>query len=190
MTKKQHKDYRYIEGLMQHNYQVVEEIYAKHSKAIVKLVCQNSGTKDDAKDVIQESLIIIYQKAKQIDFNLTSNFSTFFYGVCRNVWWRTLKKNKYKISDIEGEIHLVDDININKEIDEKERYQFYLKKLNELTDGCRQILQLHFDGKKIKEIVNIMGLSSVSYASKRKHKCKARLIELIETDASFLEYTL
>jgi RNA polymerase sigma factor (sigma-70 family) len=190
MIQKHSKDYKFIEGLMQNDYKIIEEIYSKYSKAIVKLVCQNNGTKDDAKDVIQESLIIIYQKAKKENFVLTSNFFTFFYGVCRNVWWRTLKKNKYKTTGIEGEIQLVDDIDISKEINMKERYQFYLKKLNELSDGCRQILQLHFDGKKMKEIVEIMGLSSVNYGSKRKHKCKARLIDLIETDIDFSEFKL
>ena len=144
MVQKHSKDYKYIKGLLQNDYQIIEEIYAKYSKAIVKLVCQNKGTKDDAKDVIQESLVIIYQKAKKSDFTLTSSFFSFFYGVCRNVWWRILRKNKYETVDIESDIQLVDDSNINKELVEKERYQFYLKKLNELSEGCRKILQLHY----------------------------------------------
>lgn len=187
MNKKD-KDYRYIKGLIQHDHKIIEEIYAKYSKAILKMTRQNNGSNDDAKDVIQESLIIIYQKAKKGDFVLTSSFFSFFYGVCRNVWLKTLRKNKYKTTEIKGDTMLIDDINISEELNNKQRYEFYIKKLNELGEGCRQILQLHFDGKKIKEIVRIMGLSGERYASSRKHKCKNQLIKLIEKDTIFSEF--
>ncbi len=187
MNKKD-KDYKYIKGLIEHDYQIIEEIYAKYSKAIVKLTRQNNGTKEDAKDVIQESLVIVYQKAKKPDFKLTSSFFSYFYGICRNVWWRTLRKNKTKTTAIEGDILLIDDINISEELSNKERYDFYLTKLNKLGEGCYKLLQLHFDGKKIKEIVQIMGLSGERYASTRKHKCKKQLIKLIEKDPNFSDF--
>jgi RNA polymerase sigma factor (sigma-70 family) len=191
MTKTKHKEYRYIAGLIQHDSRTIEEIYAKYSKAIVKLVQQNNGTKDDAKDVLQEALVVIYQKVKYTDFELTSSFFSFFYAVCRNVWWRMLKKNKnnYKNLSIEGDILLVDDINISEELSKKERYEFYIQKLKKLGEGCQRLLELHFDGKKMPEIVQILGLSSVRYAASRKYKCKQQLVKLIENDANFSEFT-
>ncbi|MFN0012903.1 MAG: RNA polymerase sigma factor, partial [Saprospiraceae bacterium] len=42
------------------------------------LVLKNSGTEDDAKDVFQDAVMVVYDKAGQADFTLTSRFSTFF----------------------------------------------------------------------------------------------------------------
>ena len=188
MLEQQHADQFYIDGLIKGDTVILNKIYDKYSSAIFKLVQQHNGTIDDAKDVIQEALIVIYKKAKHTDFRLTSNFFTFFYAVCRNIWFKTLRKQKHKIDNIDGDLGLVDNANIEESIFMKERHQFYLKKLKELSAGCRQILQLHIDGKKIKEIVQIMGFSSVNYASKRKSKCKEQLVNRISEDADFVEF--
>jgi len=187
-AQQQHADQFYIDGLIKGDTVILNKIYEKYSSAIFKFVQQNNGTIDDAKDVIQESLIVIYKKVKHTDFELTSNFFTFFYAICRNIWFKILRKQKHKIDDVDGDLGLADNANIEESIFMKERHQFYLKKLKELSASCRQILQLHIDGKKIKEIVQIMGFSSVNYASKRKSKCKEQLVNRISEDADFVEF--
>lgn len=188
MPTEQHADQFYIDGLIKGDTTILTKIYEKYSSAIFKFVQQNSGTIDDAKDVIQESLIVIYKKVKHTDFELTSNFFTFFYAICRNIWFKMLRKRKHKMDDVDGDLGLADNANIEEAIFMKERHRFYLSKLNELSVGCRQILQLHIEGKKIKEIVQIMGFSSVNYASKRKSKCKEQLVNRISGDADFVEF--
>jgi RNA polymerase sigma factor (sigma-70 family) len=183
-----HPDYKYIQGIASSDSKVLDEIYIKYSKAILKLVVDNNGTTDDAKDVIQESLIIIYKKAKKGDFQLTSSFLTYFYAVARHVWWKMLKKKRTNGVSIHENLALIDDNNVEEVILYSEKHNFYLNKLKELSEGCRQILELYIAGKKMKEVVVIMGFKSVGYARKRKFKCKEQLMNLIEKDSKYSEF--
>ena len=188
MAHQQHPDQRYLQGIVDGDSSVIEEIYSKFSASILKLVQQNNGTMEDARDVFQESIIILLKKAKKGDFYLTSSFLTYFYAVCRNVWWKMLKKNHNNTVTIEPELGLMDSSDIEADVLKRERHQFYLKKLETLSASCRQVLELHIQGKRIREIVQIMGFSSEGYARKRKFKCKEQLLNRIKQDALYAEF--
>ncbi len=190
MAQLEHKDQKYLEGIKNGDSKILEEIYVNYAPAILKLVKQNNGTAEDARDVIQESLIIVLKKVRNSDLKLTSTFLTYFYSICRHVWWKMLKKNKRTTVTIEGELGLIDSTDIEKEIIQRERHQFYLKKMEELSAGCRQILRLYIEGKRMKEIVAIMGFKSEGYARKRKFKCKEKLLNRIKNDAYYVEHYL
>lgn len=189
-TEKHHADQRYITGIAAGDAQILDEIYVNYSKAIFKLVQKNNGTLEDAKDVIQESLIVIYKKAKQSELVLTSSFLSFFYGVCRRVWWRILRNRKGKMTPISEELDLVDELDIEQAILRRERHEFYLEKLKELSAGCRQILQLYIEGKTAREIIKVMGFTSENYVRKRKYKCKEQLLNRVKRDAKYKELML
>lgn len=188
MAQSLHPDHVYIKGIASSDTRILEEIYQKYSKAIIKLVLDNNGTTDDAKDVIQESLIVIYKKSQDKDFQLTSSFLTYFYSIAKHVWWKMLKKNQTNGVTIDENLGLIDDSNVESAILKREKHNFYLSKLTALSDGCRQLLQYYTEGKKVKEIVKLMGFSSEGYARKRKFKCKEQLIKLIKKDSRYLEF--
>lgn len=190
MVKSQHPDSIYVRGIASGDSKILEEIYQKYSKPILKFVRNNNGTLDDAKDVIQESLIIIFKKAQNEDFKLTSSFLTYFYAVSKNVWWKILEKNRVKGVSIDENLVLIEDSNIETAMIKRERHNFYLNKLKELGNQCRQLLQYHTEGKKMKEIVRLMDFSSEGYARKRKFQCKAKLIKLIKEDQKYQEFIL
>ncbi|MGB0985402.1 MAG: RNA polymerase sigma factor, partial [Saprospiraceae bacterium] len=188
MAQSPHPDNIYIKGIASNSSKILEEIYQKYSKAIIKLVIDNNGTIDDAQDVIQESLIVIYKKSKDKDFQLTSSFLTYFYAIARHVWWKMLKKKKVNGVSIDENLGLIEESNIESAILERERHTFYLSKLERLGDQCKQLLQYHTAGKKVKEIVQLMGFSSEGYARKRKFKCKEKLIKMIKEDQKYQEF--
>lgn len=189
MTKRKESDLQYIKGVLEGDSKILEEIYKEFGDAIFKMVVNNKGTTDDVQDVMQEGIIIIYKNAKKDNFRLTSSFFTYFYAICRNVWWKILKQNtKHTVTFID-QMELIDDTNIEEAIIERERHQFYMKKLSELSASCRQILELQMSGKRMKEIVKIMGFKSEGYARKRKYQCKENLLSRIKQDVRFAELT-
>lgn len=188
MIQTPHADQRLIEGIAKGDYKILEEIYSKYSTAILKMVREKNGTPDDAKDVMQEGLIIIYKKSRDADFTLTSSFFTFFYSVCRNIWWRMLQKNsKKQLDSIDDNLHIDSDVDIEKEILETERHQFYLQKMKELSAGCRKLLELFLEGKTMREITSLLNFGSEGYARKRKYKCKEQLLNRVKKDSNFEE---
>ena len=51
-----------LEGIRQHNTDVLKFIYRSYYPQIQHLVVTNSGNDDDAQDIYQDALIVIYKK--------------------------------------------------------------------------------------------------------------------------------
>ena len=172
MTNKQHADQRIIKGIVEGNSTILQEIYSQYIKSSMDFVRKNGGTTQDAEDVVQEGLIVIFKKSRRGELQLTCSFSTYLFSVCRFIWWKKVKKRGHNTGTINENWELIDDNNIVAAVEKRERHQFYLSKLEELSASCRQILQLHIEGKKIAYVTKIMGFKTEGYTRKHKSRCK------------------
>ena len=57
----------------------------------------NNGDEDDAKDVYQEGIIIVYNKIKSGDFELTSKLKTYIYSYQPELLEMLIQQNKKRI---------------------------------------------------------------------------------------------
>ena len=151
------------------------------------MIINNSGSQEDAKDVFQESIIVIYRKVKeQSHFLLSSSFKTFMYSIARNIWLKNLRARKYegqKIMDQQKYIELKDEpFKISNEDLKMRLYQKYFKKLPE---DCQNILRLSASDIPQKEISEALGFKSENYVKKRKHGCRDKLISMIKEDPQY-----
>ena len=55
-------------------------------------ILNNNGTYDDARDIFQEAMITLYEKAKSESFVLTSQIKTYIYSVCKRLWLKRLQQ--------------------------------------------------------------------------------------------------
>ena len=53
-------------------------------------ILNNSGTSDDAKDIFQEAMIVLYEKVRSGSFELNCQIKTYVYSVCRRLWLKRL----------------------------------------------------------------------------------------------------
>lgn len=149
-------------------------------------VQKNSGTEQDAKDLFQEALIVLYRKVYDPAFHLSSTVETFIFAVGKKKWLYELRKRKKNVSIMEA-IDESNNYDINEILHEKEKIELYLKHFKNLTEGCGNILTLAFKGMKMKNIANELNFGSEGYARKRKHECQEKLINLIKEDPLFGE---
>ena len=77
--KKLHEDQKYIDGLADNNAFIIQAIYDKFAPKVINYIKQNSGDAYDAQDVIQETIITIYNQAKQKKLQLTCPFDAYFF---------------------------------------------------------------------------------------------------------------
>ena len=109
-----------IDGILNGSSVVLDRLYQLYFPMVVKLVTRNNGTEDDAKDIFQEALMVLYDKIQRKDLTLSSSFKTYLYAVCKNLWLKSLyKKDRYmySISDLEDSMLLEEDISIHAEAD-------------------------------------------------------------------------
>lgn len=148
------------------------KLYSGYPK-VEKLILSKGGTKDDAQDVFQEALIILYKKVTTTDFNLTSKLSTYLYSVSRFLWKDQLIKLK-KIQATNMEVDL-----LSTELDELEKIkenEIKLKQvetiLTTISKKCQEILELfYYRSFSMKEIAKKMSYTSERIARTQKYKC-------------------
>lgn len=175
-----------LKGIREKDNKVLYYIYQESYPAIKKHIVNNSGNAQDAKDIFQDAIVIIYNKCNKNDFNLDCDFSTYLYSVCKLLWLKELKKKKDEKSN-NKEFHdflkYQDDIIDSDGVSEK--YAIYYKYINKLDYDCQKILRLFYDGVKVEEIVNIMGYKNEHIARSKKFKCKEKLLKWIRKDPNF-----
>jgi RNA polymerase sigma factor (sigma-70 family) len=177
-----------LNGILRNDTIVLQYIYKNFYSKINFFIKKNNGDDDDANDVFQEAIIIIYRKLKANDLVLDCTFETYLYSVCRFLWLKQLEKRKLEKEKIKDNHEFNDDIyddGLEKVVDLNDRYKLFQKHFTNLGKDCQKILQLYFDKVPLKNIAQIMGFKSEKYAKKRKFKCKEYLIKSIKQD---LEY--
>lgn len=172
---------RYINALLNGNDVVIKEIYSKIYPKIVSYVVSNKGGKDDALDVFQDALmyIIITQKEKR---TVILSFEAYLFVICKNIWKKKLKNEVIK-TDV---VTLVNkDIDMATFILEQKSFDFYISKFNLLSENCKEILSVYFNGATYEDILLEYAYSTINTVRQRVFKCRAKLIELIKEDKEF-----
>ncbi len=178
-----------LNGILRNDTIVLQSIYKNFYSKINFFIKKNNGDDDDANDVFQEAIIIIYRKLKANDLVLDCTFETYLYSVCRFLWLKQLERRKLEKEKIKDNHEYNDDIyddGLEKVVDLNERYRLFQKHFSNLGKDCQKVLQLYFDKVPLKNIAQIMGFKSEKYAKKRKFKCKEYLIKSVKQD---LEYS-
>lgn len=91
-----HSDQKYIEGLAANNSIIIQEIYKKFVPKVVYYIRNNSGNQDQAQDVVQEVMILLFNQAKANTLELTCPFDAYFFLLCKRKWLNELKKTANK----------------------------------------------------------------------------------------------
>lgn len=169
-----------LRGLANNESKAVETIYKESFNMVQAYVLNNNGSYDDAKDVFQEAMIALYEKAQDKSFVLTSKINTYVYSVCRRIWLKRLQNNGryvYKLDDFEETIPVEDDL----EYLEKSNADFAImdRALNSLGEPCRSLLEGFYIKKMdMQELAKEFGYTNADNAKNQKYKCLMRLKKL------------
>lgn len=186
MNQKQTTD-QLLEGIRQRDRRVLRHIYEAYFPMVSKLIQNNSGSEEDAQDIFQDALSMMYEKIQQDQLHFDCAFKTYLYAVCRNMWLMVLRKKKTEggmIKDTENDE--VMDNSLIQDMTYARRKQVFKSHLENLGDDCQQVLKLFFAGKSLRQIAGQMGFTE-AYAKKRKFVCQQKLIAAIEQDVLFRE---
>ena len=169
------KDSQILIGIKSGDESALDYIYKKNYKMMTRLVINNNGSEDEAKDIYQEAILIFWQKAQKKDFELTSKISTFIYSICQNLWRKELER-KGRLSREMKDGKVVNDF------DKQEREKIINECISSLGDTCRKVLMYYyFDNLSMNDIAIKLGFANADTAKTKKYKCKKELDELIKS---------
>jgi RNA polymerase sigma factor (sigma-70 family) len=186
---KSYSDEQILKGILRHDNLILQYIYKQYYYKVNYFIKKNSGSEDDANDVFQEAIIVIYRKIKENDLVFeASSFQGYLFSVCRFLWLKQLEKRRIENERINDTMPYQEDLydeNLIELVEKNEKYGLYQKHFKTLSTDCQKLLQLFFEKVPLKEIASIMGYKSEKYAKKRKYKCKEILISRIKQDTEF-----
>lgn len=179
-------DQQIIEAIKEHRADKAFVQLYRYFPVVKKMIASCGGSKEDARDVYQEALIILCKKIKEGNFVLSSKLDTYLYSVCNFLWKDELKKQKkQKYVDLVPEVEagLKEELSIT--VEQEQLSKLAEKVVAGLGEKCRDILNLfYFQAISMKEIAKKMGFNSEQAAKNKKYKCleeaKARLNTLKE----------
>jgi RNA polymerase sigma factor (sigma-70 family) len=141
----------------------------------------NSGTADDAKDVFQEALIVVFENIrKDKEFRLVCTMQTYFYSVARIIWIKHLNRIRKNLIKFNEQYEFIEFTEPEPFREHDFRYALYQKVFLDLPEDCQKIVKMSTDGLSSREIALKMGFKSSGYIDKRRHFCKQYLIKLIK----------
>ncbi|MEP6846937.1 MAG: sigma-70 family RNA polymerase sigma factor [Panacibacter sp.] len=169
-----------LRGLVDNDSKAIETIYKENYNMVQAFILNNNGTYDDARDVFQEAMITLYEKAKSESFVLTCQIKTYVYSVCRRLWLKRLQQMGRFVSageNLEETVAVEDDL----EVHEKRNAEFAImeRALGSLGEPCKSLLEAYYIQKKdMTEIAGSFGYTNADNAKNQKYKCLMRLKKL------------
>lgn len=169
-----------LQGLAAHDSDAIERIYRENYSVIQAFIVKNNGYPDDARDVFQEAMIVLFEKVKSDSFVLSCQIKTYLYSVCRRLWLKKLQKqNKFNPSvELMNETIAVEE---EMEVHEKRNENFLLMEgaLGKLGEPCKSLLEaFYLEKKSMPEIAASFGYTNAENAKTQKYKCLMRLKKL------------
>jgi len=173
-------DSEIVFGILNNSENAIKRLYVAYFPMVMQLILNNNGTPDDAKDIYQEAIIVLYNKVKKGDFELNSKLKTFIYSVCRRLWLKRLSQmNRYG-----GDIHDFNDhLPVEDEVEEQGERDIQFTKMQSalqmLGEPCKTIIEdFYIHNRSMQEICESFGYTNAENAKNQKYKCLMRLKKL------------
>lgn len=166
------------------------QLYRRYFPMVLHFVTSNSGSEDEAKDIYQEALIVLYEKVRGGSFELHCQLKTYVYSVGRRLWLKQLAhKSRFMVNDTEQAAtdsdavgQMSDDLTDHEERDRQ--FDLMADSLDRLGEPCRTLLEdFYIRHLSMQDITEKFGYTNADNAKTQKYKCLMRLKRLF-----FAEY--
>lgn len=170
-------DREVVLGILNNSEEALNKLYVGYFPMVLQFILNNNGNEDDAKDVYQEAIIVLYNKIKSGNFELSSKLKTYLYSVSRRIWLKKLAQQSKKtnnISEFENVLVVEDDM----ELHEQKDMQFSKMKiaLESLGEPCKTIVEdFYIHNLSMQAICEKFGYTNTDNAKTQKYKCLQRL---------------
>lgn len=150
-------------------------LYDDFYPALVVYASTFVASDEAAEDIVQELFITMWEK--QVTFISYFAFKTYLYKFVKNA-----ALNYLKHQDVEGRYaEYVKEVSLEEELDEselnrEEEYRLLFQAIDELPPRCREIFLMSLEGKKNKEIAELLQVS-IDTVKTQKMRAMQRLRE-------------
>jgi RNA polymerase sigma factor (sigma-70 family) len=168
----------------------LQYLYDVSLKKVRHYITSNNGSKEDANDIFQDTVIVLFNQIRSNKFNEASSIDAFMYSVARNLWIDKVRRDKkmtrYDSPDQFASIS--DNQNLLDDLIKKEKSAAMKQVFDKLDEKCQKILSyVIYEKRSMKEIAELMGYNSDDVAKTNHYRCKGYLTKLVKSDPSLIK---
>lgn len=170
------------------NDKALKHLYKDPLRKIRKYILQNSGSIEDADDVFQDALVVLFHYVKTGKYKKEYDLDGFLYRVAKNSWVDLMRKKQRMVKngligyDIGDEVDHLDDLI------KEEKLSTFRMLFNKLEENCRTILTyVIFDKKSMKEIAVLLSLKDDNVAKNQHYRCKKYFSKILADNQEALQ---
>lgn len=161
--------------------QATEQVYKHHGKVITAWIQNHGGSSSDAADILQEAMVVLYEKSQHEDFRLTCKIGTYLFAIGKHLWYKKLQKQQRQpgilpesAGDDDTDWAYEEDIKTHEE--RELHYEQLNNALEQIGEPCRSLLKAFYHkDKSMQEIAQEFGYTNPDNAKTQKYKCLNRL---------------
>ena len=156
-------------------------LYASNRKPIYSFVARNNGTTADAEDLLQDALIVLWERVGAGRYEHEAKISTFLYATARNMWLRRLARQRREVPiGIHAEEPIEDGASALDAIISNEQETTIARALQTLGEPCRKLLLLfYWEERSMEQIAAELGFANAETVKSKKYQCKKALQKLL-----------
>lgn len=155
---------------------VLGELFVRYKGSVLKYIKSNGGDDADADDVLQEAIIVLWQKVCSGNFELTSKLGTYIMAIVKNKWMAEKRKRaRVPGTDLASEPSDGQPSSLDGIILEEQTAQVQ-KALDTINPLCKELLMLfYFEERNMQDIARILGFANTDVVKSKKYQCKKSL---------------
>lgn len=158
----------------------ISTLYELNFSKVERYLLTKGSAKEQIKDIFQEAILIVFKKIRSGHFRGDSTVSTFLFAVCKNIWFKEVKREG-RLGSLTSSSELADHELSDKPADEFTEKIDLADVIKGLSRDCQEILVAFYYRKvSMKELMEQYQLGSVGAMKNRKYRCLKSLITIIE----------
>lgn len=177
-----HRDARLVDLIRKGDEEALAILFEENRRPIYSYVIRNSGTVDDAEDMLQESLVILWERVRSGRYEYAAKLSTFIFATVKNLWSRRLAKRRREYpTELDPEVHSDGNPSALESIIDSENVELVRKALRKIGEQCRKLLTLYYwEELSMEEIAASLGFANAATAKAKKYQCKEALKKALQ----------
>jgi len=175
-----------LKGILENDNVVIQYVYDRYFHSIRKFIDKFGGGKDDALDVFQDGIVVIYEQLIGENSKPIKNFRTYFFSICKFKWFNTMRDGRFSeyttvemdeiLPALEYQSSMED---LNSVLEKERREKIYYHSFIELNAACRELIRYVANGWVVEDIADEMNFS-VAYAYRKRQLCLDKLIKIVK----------
>jgi len=160
--------------------QALDQIYTDHYPVISGFIKKNSGEEDDALDIFQDAMVVLYENIRTGKFELKSSIRTYLFSVSKNLWFNKIKVQKRTVAfEDDFDAVSIDDSSLEVLV-ASEKTEVLMNVIDQIGGDCKRLLLMYYyDRLRMDEIALRLDLANANVAKSKKLSCMNKLRKLV-----------